>query len=245
MNTYGVKPEGYRTIQKRVLLGGCISLAIVLLCVGFLVKPVRGSDYVAFGLIAVAVIISGVVVFSRSLRRLREVWSTYRLTIGEDYLLKQQSHYPDIRINRDEIKVIQKAFTGDIVVKSRDWRRFIMIPRSLHGLEEVERLLGAWKPVTLYSRRKMVLTTSAALFLFLGCLGVGAYFLSGHKPTITTIYAGSMVFMILVLIGMRELRRIPNLDDRAKPKRWHFFVMIGYIILLLISILVFHLLKRH
>ena len=54
-----------------------------------------------------------------------------------------------------------------------------------------------------------------------------------------------MVIMILALIVMRELRRIPNLDDRAKPKRWHFFVMIGYIILLLISILFFHLLKSH
>ncbi len=245
MNTYGVKPEGYRTIQKRVLLGGCISLAIVLLSVGFLVKPASGRDYVAFGLIAVTVIIIGVVVFSRSLRRFREVWSTYILTIGEDYLLKQQSHYPDIRINRDEIKVIQKSFTGDIVVKARDWRKFIMIPLSLNGLEEVERLLGTWKPVTPYSRQKMVLTMSAALVLSIGCLGVGAHFLSGQKPTITMIYGGLMVIMVLALVGMRELRRIPNLDDRAKPKRWQFVLLVANIILMLISMAVFHLLKSH
>ena len=245
MNTYGVKPEGYRTIQKRVIFGGCISLAIALLGFGFLVKPSSGRDYAAYGFAAATVIIFGVVVFSRSLRRFREVWSTYSLTIGDDYILKQQAHYPDIRINKDEIKVIQKSFTGDIVVKARDWRKFIIIPSSLHGLEEVERQLGTWKPVTIYSKRKMVLTMFAALFLLLVCLGFGVYFLSGHKPTVAMAYGGLMVIGILTLVGMRELRRIPNLDDRAKPKRWQFVLLIVNIILLLISWAVFHLLRSH
>lgn len=244
MNTYGVKPEGYKVIQKRVMLGGYLSLAVALLSVGFLVKPASGRDFVAFGLTAVTVLIFGVVVFTRNVRRIREVWSTYTLTIGEDYILKQQSHYPDIRIGRDEMKVIQKAATGDIVVKTRDWRRFIIIPRSLHGLAEVEHLLGAWMPIKLNSGWIMVLAASAAVFFFLGCLGAIRYFLSGQKPSLMTIYGVVIVVMILALVGMRELRRIPNLDDRAKPKRWQFLLLLGYIFLLLISMAVFHLLKR-
>lgn len=245
MNTYGVQPEGYRPIQKRVLFGSSISLAVALLVVGYLVKPSSGRDFTAFGLTAVTFAILGVVILSRSIRRIREVWSTYVLTIGEDYLLKQQSYYPDIRINKDEIKIVQKSFTGDIVIKTKDWRKFIIIPRSLNGLEEVERLLATWKPITLYSKRKMVLTMLAAFVLFLGCLGFGAYFLSGQKLTITTIYSGAIVIMILAVIGMWQLRRIQNLDERSKPKRWQLYAMIGYIILMLISMAVFHFLKSH
>ncbi len=51
--------------------------------------------------------------------------------------------------------------------------------------------------------------------------------------------------MILAVVGMRELRRIQNLDERAKQKRWQLYLMIGYIILLLLSMAVFHLLKKH
>ncbi|MEK6743054.1 MAG: hypothetical protein AABZ15_05575 [Nitrospirota bacterium] len=41
------------------------------------------------------------------------------------------------------------------------------------------------------------------------------------------------------LFLLRTLRRIPNLDERSKPKRWRFVLMIVYLLLFVISIAVF------
>ncbi len=243
MNTYGVKPEGFSVVRKRVLLGGGVVLVLALLGAAFAI-PSRDHTILPFGITAVIFFIIAGSVFSRNLRRLRETWSTYTLAIGEDFILKQQSHYPDIRINREEITTIQKAYTGELAVKTRNWRRFILIPRSLNGIEEVERLLSQWKPIVQYSKQKAMFAYSAGVLVLFGVLLAFRYFLSGETPSLSSLSLFVIIIMLLNIFGVREMRRFPNIDDRSKPKRWQFILQIGFLLLFVISLIVFHLFRN-
>ncbi len=241
MKTYTVRPEGINPLRKRMLIFGA---AFALLVLGGIRLLMPDVPPLAFGLATLFVGLFGGLGFRRGLRRLVETWPTYALTVGDDYILKRQYHYPDIRINVDEIKTIQKVFTGEIAVKTKDWKKFIVIPPSLIGVEEVEALLRQWKPITEVPRTK-TLMYYFLLFLFAVPLFVaGRGYLKGGAPDPNVILAVVLVVLVLNVFVMRTMKRIPNLDERAKPKRWRFIIMIGYIVLLAVMTAIFYGLKK-
>jgi hypothetical protein len=138
MNTYRVRPESFKAFKKRLLLlNGLVFLSVILGLV--FIFPFRDKiGIIALFTVIVLVLIIAVFAINRTLKRMREVWPTYALTISDDFILKTQLHHSDIRICKKEIKKIRKTFSGEIVVKSGSWRNFIIIPRSLNGFEEVE-----------------------------------------------------------------------------------------------------------
>jgi len=115
MKTYSVKPEGINPIKKRMLMFGAAAMVIVLASVGTVMpgalSPLR------YGVVGLFVVIFGGFGFYRALRRMNETWPSYTLTMTDDAILKRQSHYPDIRIARDEVKAIWRSASGEIVVK--------------------------------------------------------------------------------------------------------------------------------
>ncbi len=242
--TYSVKSEGFNVIRKRFLLTGGLFIILVILGLVFII-PLKGPGRI-FSLSTASTIflLIGCFAFYRALKRLREVWSTYKLTIDSDYILKQQSHYRDIKIEKDEIKAILKTYNGDITVKSQDWRKLIIIPRSLDGIEDVENLLNAWKPVKVVSKRKLIIALSAGFLFFFGALVALRYFLLDQRPSLTTILIALIVIMTVHLFIMREMWKSPLIDERSKPKRWHFIFLIGYLVLVLIIVISIFI-KRH
>lgn len=122
--------------------------------------------------------------------------------------------------------------------------KFIVIPPSLIGLSEVEGLLGQWKPIKPYPRSRTYLSYSLAFLVLLALVAFSRGVLSDHTPGLATISVAVLVLMVANLFLLRTLRRIPNLDERSKPKRWRFVLMIVYLLLFVISIAVFFGLKK-
>ncbi len=241
MKTYTVKPEGINPVRKCMLFFSAVFLVLVLAGLALILPEITT---LSFGITAVFVVLFGGFGFRRGLRRLVETWPTYTLTVADDYILKQQAHYPDIRISRDEVKSIRKVFTGEIAVKTKDWKKFIVIPPSLIGIEEVENLLGQWKPIKQVPRGMTLLQYFLPIFIVVLCIAVGRGYLRSSGPDPAVIIGAVLVILILNVFLMRTLKRIPNLDERSKPKRWRFILMIGYIVLMLVSIVVFFGLKK-
>ncbi len=236
MKTYTVKPEGINPLQKRMLIFGTVFMVIVLAGVWLIMPDIPP---LAFGFVVLFLLIFGGMGFRRGMKRLAETWPSYILIVGDDYLLKQQAYYPDIRINREEIKTIQKIFTGEISVRTRDWKKFIVIPPSLVGIEEVETLLRQWKPIKQVPRGKTFFYYSLPVLIMAFLIAVSRGYLRGFSPDPMVIIGAVIVIFALNLFLMRTIKRIPNLDERSKPKRWRFILMIVYIVLMLVSLVVF------
>jgi hypothetical protein len=241
MKTYTVKPEGINPVRKRVLLFGAGSLLVVLTGIVLILPDITP---LSVGIAAVFVVLFGGLGFRRGLRRLEETWPTYTLTVADDYLLKQQAHYPDIWISRNEVKSIRKVFTGEITVKTRDWKKFLVIPPSLIGIEEVVVLLGQWKTIKQVPRGKTLLYYVLPIVIVVLFFAVARGYLKNGAPDPAVIIGAVLVTVVLNVFHMRTLKRIPNLDERSKPKRWRFILMIGYIVLMLLSLVVFFGLKK-
>jgi hypothetical protein len=203
-----------------------------------------GLTPLGYGFVTLFVVLFGGFGFYRALRRMDETWPSYTLTVADDSLLKQQSHYPDIRIARDEVKALWRSSAGEIVVKTRDWKKFIVIPPSLIGLSEVEGLLGQWKPIKPYPRARTYFSYAVSFLIPLALIAFFRGYLRDHTPGLATVSVAVLVLMAANLFLLRTLRRIPNLDERSKPKRWRSVLAIVYLLLFVISIAVFFGLKK-
>ena len=67
----------------------------------------------------------------RSRKALRELWSTYVLNIGPDYLLRQQSNSPDIRLFFRDVKKVEHLPGRYLRVIGNERYQVIGIPKVL------------------------------------------------------------------------------------------------------------------
>ena len=238
MKTYTVKPDGFNAVRRRMLITGISTFSISFLGAALLLSA-GGLTPLGFGLLFIIVFVAGGIAIRRSIQHQRETWSSYTLTLEDDYILKQQSHHADIRINLDEITAIQKAYTGDIVVKTKSWKKYILIPKGLNGFDEVESYLAGLKPIKKQPVALMLSVFATVAVISLSAVGAIGVYLQGYTPSLLTIFLVVIILLIMSLILLVVLRRMPGVDERARPKRWHLIFMIGYILLLVISFLAF------
>ena len=174
-----------------------------------------------------------------SLRKLRETSRTYSLTIGEDFILRKQLHHADVKIERDEITTILKTITGDILVKNKNFLRFIVIPSGLDGLEDVERLLNQWKPIKQVSKKKTVCMLFIGVFILFWILAGLEYLVSATGFGLVTISILSFLAACLTTILLLLMWRFPHLDDRARSKRRQIILIIGYLLVIVIGAIIY------
>jgi hypothetical protein len=243
MKTYTINPAVANPARKRMLLFGIAAVLLVPAGVIMLMSG-RGLPLLENAGVVLFVLLFAGLAFRRSLRRMDETLPSYTLTVSEDSLLKQQAHHADVRLARTEVKTIWKSATGEIVMKTGDWRKFIVIPPSLIDVDEVERTLGQWKPIRPYPRAKTYLAFVLSLLGSLIAFIALRRFLEGGGLGMPVIIGGALGMMVLNLVLLRMLRRLPNLDERSRPKRGQYILAILTIIMFLLSIVVFYGLEK-
>ena len=234
MNTFRLNPEGFKKFHRRILF---IFLIVFIIIPPTLVYVVPRNEFKILPfIITMIVFIIGIGMGGFiGYRRLRETWPTYTLTIGEDYIFRKQLHYPDIKIEKDEITAIKNVYNG-IVIKTKDWRKFILIPHGLEKMEEAKILLSQWKPINQYSKKKLFFAIFLGTIILCVVLLVFKFFLFPIKPSRLTIDIIIFILLSAVTLLFLTIKKLNlPIDQRIAP-RWFFIFEIIILVLLLISI---------
>jgi hypothetical protein len=236
MNTFHLNTEGFKTFHKRFLFIFLIVFIIIPPTLVY-VAPQNEFKILPF-IITMIVFIIGIGMGGFiGYRRLRETWPTYTLTIGEDYIFRKQLHYPDIKIDKNEITTIKNVYMG-VVIKTKDWRKFILIPHGLEKMEEAKYLLSQWKPIEKYSKKKIFFAVFLGTIIICGVLLFFKYFLFPIKPSRITMDVIVFILLSTVLVLPFIIKRLKlPVDERALAPRWFFILSIIILVLLLMSML--------
>lgn len=237
MNTFHMNPEGFKKFYRRFLFIFLIVFIITPPTFAYVI-PRNEFKILTFVITIMAFIICFGIGGFIGYRRLRETWLTYTLTIGEDYIFRKQLHYPDIKIEKDEITTIKNVYNG-IVIKTKNWRKFILIPHGLEKIEDVKSLLSQWKPIEQYSKKKLFFAIFLGIIILCGVLLVLKYFLFptiSTKPSIITIDVILFILFSTVTVLLFIIKRLNLPIDERIPPRWFFIFAIIILVLLLISI---------
>jgi hypothetical protein len=223
LRTYKLKPEGFADIRRRVIVVTLPIIVVALLIGGAGALAANPpSDVLGWVLIIglLGPFFIGLIYYSlrRSLRQQEEGWLSYQLLLGDDVIIRKQAHLPDIQIKRDEVAGIEKAVNGTLVVKTSQLQKFIAVPGTLEGIEEVRQHLEQWQSVRQQTPKAARSVYSASLgMVLLALAAIAVTFLGTEKLIVIPIGTLTIVFLLWALIANA---RNPHLDERVKKGMW-------------------------
>jgi hypothetical protein len=228
MQQYRLRWEEYTVLKKKVLVRIMPFMIIiaVILCVTQGYNPRTGeiSWLSILGVLAIFTLFCWWSIY-RILNRQKKIFETYRLTVHDNLIIREQYNSPKIEIYVSEITSMSKSTVNHIVIRGKSPNEIIYVPPQLENYEELERRLEGFmlivpSPKKTFFQRYQPFVLLLVLVLFVASLGA--------TNAIVSAACGLPVVGICLYIFFAGQQN-KNYDKRAKRSLWSF---------LLISILV-------
>lgn len=209
--SYKIDPDGIATLKKKVrtimiicmLLGVLFSFSSWL----FFEKETPTSGITLMISIPLTLIVFSFI-FYRSNKTQMQMLDSYRLTISDQTITREQATLPDMVIERDDIKYITKTRKGVFVIQGKNFER-IYIPSQIENYEQLERSLKEIKPVESHADKQLnrkllwILISIAAIIIITAFITLHTILLYLAVTLIIGYFAWAYIYMI-------KSKMIPN-----------------------------------
>lgn len=158
----------------------------------------------------------------RMRRRLIKCWETYDLEIGHDYLLRRQADIPDVRLQFDEVRVVEHVQGRYLRLIGKTKSRAIAMPEGIDQFDQVLETLSSLRPVrvrTIEQWQKYRVFMAAGLLLFI------SIFWSTSPVVIIPLSLAMGSVIVWVSLWIRRNPNIPESRKRIAWIYWLFFVI--------------------
>jgi hypothetical protein len=229
MEQFKIRQDGFKEIRKAMLIKAIpISLlaAIGGLAIGHFSTNGQQSDVNVLPFVIPLVL--GALGFGlyRGVNRQKEIFDSYRLTLDNNGITREQHNTPTITISNTEVSEIIKNSNGSFTIKGNSSVNVICVPSQIDDYEKLEKSLA---------EIRHILTKSSELFLqkirgLLSVLTIGlmaAVYISKDK-----IIVGVSGTVLLVVLGYSffEVQRSKNVDSKTKKGMWWLILVTASIV---------------
>ena len=232
---YKIKADGFKEIRKQIIIKsiptGLIALAVG---IGISVFNSNGQDTQTNVLPIVIPICLVALSFGiyKGINRQKLLFESYKLSISEDGITREQSNTPTISIPYSDINSIIKDDKGNFLIKGRTALDTIGVSYLIDNHDQLEKNLSQIRPIEITNKPSFDQKYRMP-FVLLTLASMATVYISTNK--ILVGISGTVV--IGLLIGsFIQIQRNKNID--IKTKRWSYFS-----ILVLLSIIMTMLMK--
>ena len=228
MQEFTVKKGSFREIRRKliaILVVLYLTIALLLSYAAFS-NPSRGERNNS--LLYTAVILTAVLSFTgyNSVRRQGQIFESYRLTITEHEITREQLRTPTITIAKASVKEIVKGSNGAFVIRGDSRLNAIIVPAQLERREDLQAILAEIQPIITKTSTPWLakfLLPIAMLFVVL----IFAGFINENK-----IISGisGLALAGLMLWGFIVIQRSKQFDRRLK--RLSYVILIPFLSIL-------------
>ena len=170
MQIYSLSDQGIAKYRRQLarLLAVVSGMAIVATSI-FTLRTSHGRDLLI--LVGVSIVFYPLLiayVVRRGLRLYQAVWESIRIEIGDDHISRSQLELPGsakaptrtvtVRLNRNEIVVIEEAKSG-LLVRTGNKARTLIVPAALDeaDYQTIKQQLSMWAPVRPWLPRRRII----------------------------------------------------------------------------------------
>jgi len=145
MKTFKISLEGFKQDRKRKIYRTIPAVVVAMAVVvgGHYTRKENEVNILPY-MIPLISLALGVGIYI-GLKKQKEMFDSYQLTIDDDVIIREQLNTPSVAIPSYAIKTIVKQKTGSFIVKSE--KNVIIIPSQIEQYAEVEAMLNAIKPI--------------------------------------------------------------------------------------------------
>ncbi len=203
-----------------------IAAAIIIISFFLALRKATLGTIVGFGIVTALLLVYMFFVSPLRVRRQQvKCWNSYVLTIGPDYLLRQQADTPDIRLSFTAVTRTEHLPGRYLRVIGSAKYQTIGIPESIENFEEIRKAVMEIVPETI--RRK---DSSQKNALLMGA-GFTAYMIMlwSRSPQIVLPLAACVTALLVWLFIY--MQRSPNFTRRSKRFSWAYLLFAGICVL--------------
>lgn len=228
-NEFKIKENGFAEIKKAIIVK-TIPIVILAAGTGLAISHfnTNGQSTDVNALPFLIPIIIGALAFGlfKGINRQKGLFESYKLTINENEIVREQNNTQTISIPRNEIKSIIRNPKGILTIVGNSNTEIIGVPSQINNSEKLEQILSEIKPIT--DSDKKPLTEKYKGVLILLTLGLMAtVYISKDK-----IIVGISGTILILFLGYSfyEVRRNKNIDKKTKNGMWWLILVLFSII---------------
>ena len=161
------------------------------------------------------------------IKRQKDIFNSYTLTIEDENILKSQNLISDIKIHFKDIKEIIKNKDGSFVIKGKQSRDIIGIPVQLENIDELELTLSNIFEITLNDKKTLTQKFPWVLPLAVIVLMIIVY-ISENK---ILVGIAGITLVIGLVYSFVVTQRNKQIDRKTKRTMWLSLIVLFSIIL--------------
>ena len=227
MKQYFIGEEGMKKFRKRyyniflpvMALGAVIPLTINLMSI----HAADGyTPWIVFGALAVYFTFS----LTRMFKKQKTMLESYRLTITENEITREQMNTPPLTISFMEVKEIMKTRKGSFIVRGISKTDLIQIPAWVDDTAGIEEQLKTFSTVT--TAKNFMRRQYGALAIRL--LGLAMLIVIGVVKDQLIVGICGALLIGLIIWGLNEIRVNKNMPTNAKRRSMVVFALIAIVV---------------
>ncbi|MBS1605382.1 MAG: hypothetical protein JST42_22150 [Bacteroidetes bacterium] len=228
MNQYIIGEEGIKKFRRRyfnILLpivagGAAIYLAINLM-------STHASDGPTPFIITAAVLAYFGFTMTRLFNKQKKVLRSYRLTITDNEIVREQLNTPPLTINFMEVKEIMKTKKGSFIVRGVSRTDLIQIPYWVDDVASLENELQKFSPIT--TANTYIRKQYGVLVLRVLALALLIVTSTVDNKIVVSICATALI--ALIAWGLNEIRLNKNISVNSKRRSFVVYTLIAFVVL--------------
>jgi len=231
---YKLSPEGFNQ-ERRKLINQGVAFSIFVIGIILFGRYLQGDKT---SLIITAILVPFLAIplaigINNGIKIRRDKWLSYELLVGYDFILKKEANIADVEIYQDEITKLEQISNGNIIVRTKEKDRFILIPNSLVGFEEAKNILLSWqngKPITTARSNRL---STALLFV---CT-MASFIIVMYVNQIRIVLPAALFLIPFYIWSLIQIQRNPQIDPKIKQGSWLFILVLISLIFRIIALL--------
>ena len=137
---FHTKPDGFSAIRNRVVI---IMAVISSFIIALFIK--EGGDTVFIMIPFFIILIGGTVWYT--LKKQKEEYLSFTLTIGEDFVMRESVTLPPVTMRTAEIVKIERRKNGSLIIAGTGRAYQIAVPPGMDNYDTMITMLSKLKPV--------------------------------------------------------------------------------------------------
>lgn len=225
MAVYRNDPAGFQEIQRRSLRFTIPILVVVVVYIVVLSNKNPGmslqGDLVAFSLLLPAWWVGHYI----GLKKQREIFLSYELTITPEYIERVQKKTPTIRINRADVQRIVIRRGGGMFIQSGATSDQILISKHIENADALAKELAEIvTPVSSFNQADESQRLIPPVLGIAGAVALGTTFLADAK---WVVVPSAVVAIVVLAYSLVAIVRNRNVDSRTKLLAYGSVVLIA------------------
>jgi len=227
MQEFRISEAGFKKLKRRMLLLSIIPLVIVVTIFSLtnMLGGKHDTDNSWLYALPIIAILFGISSY-RSSKKQKKFLETYKVTISDNEITREQMNTRPLTISFMEIKEIIKSAKGHFTIKGAGSRDIIYIASWIEKPEELEQRLQALAPIQARAKDPWRVKYRWAIMIPVVASMLGL-FISDNR-IIAGISGAVLTGFIIWLIY--EIFTNKNMPTTAKRRSWIFFIMLIAII---------------